>query len=93
MHGGAGTFLGTIAAGGRSLVRRSAPKNARSLVASKAGIAVFDTDPASLRNAIEQILIDKDIKATARQVAAEIAAMPHIEAATDELLALAAGVA
>jgi UDP:flavonoid glycosyltransferase YjiC (YdhE family) len=69
------------------------PQNARSLVASKAGIAVFDTDPASLRNAIEQVLIDKDIKATARQVAAEIAAMPHIEAATDELLALARGVA
>ena len=69
------------------------PHNARSLQASEAGIAVFDTDTASLRNAIERVLIDKNIQAKARQVAAEIAAMPDIEAATDELLALAREVA
>ncbi len=65
------------------------PHNARSLQASGAGIAVFDTESSTLRSAIERVLADKDIQAKARQVAAEIAAMPDIEAATDELLALA----
>ena len=95
-HGGAGTFLGTLAAGLPQVVVpmfADQPHNARSLQASEAGIAVFDTDTASLRNAIEQVLIDKNIRARARQVAAEITAMPDIEAATDELLALASEVA
>ena len=91
-HGGSGTFLGTLAAGLPQVVVplfADQPHNARSLQASGAGIAVFDTDTATLRNAIERVLVDKDIQAKARQVAAEIAAMPDIEAATDELLALA----
>jgi MGT family glycosyltransferase len=91
-HGGAGTFLGTLAAGLPQVVVpmfADQPHNARSLQASGAGIAVLDTDTATLRNGIERVLVDKDIHAQARQVAAEIAAMPDIEAATDELLAWA----
>ena len=63
------------------------PHNARSLQASGAGIAIFDTDTATLRNAIERVLVDEDIQRKVRQIAAEIAAMPDNEAATDELLA------
>ena len=91
-HGGSGTLLGTLAAGLPQVVIpmfADQPHNARSLQASGAGIAVFDTDTATLRSAIERVLVDKDIQAKARQVAAEIAAMPDIEAAADELLALA----
>lgn len=91
-HGGSGTFLGTLAAGLPQVVVpmfADQPHNAQSLQASGAGIAVVDTDTATLRNAIERVLVDKDIQTKARQVAAEIAAMPDIEAATDELLALA----
>ena len=95
-HGGSGTLLGTLAAGLPQVVIpmfADQPHNARSLQASGAGIAVLDTDTATLRNAIEQVLVDEDIYAKARQIAAEIAAMPDMEAATDQLLALASGVA
>ncbi len=91
-HGGAGTFLGTLGAGLPQVVVplfADQPHNARSLEASGAGIAVFDADPATLRGAIERILVDPDIRAKARQVAAEIAALPDIDEATDAVLAAA----
>jgi UDP:flavonoid glycosyltransferase YjiC (YdhE family) len=62
------------------------PHNARSLEASGAGIAVFDTDTATIRNAIDRVLIDDDIHANAGQIAAEIAALPDVEAAAEQLL-------
>ena len=90
--GGPGTFLGGLAAGFPQVVVplfADQPHNARLLQASGAGLAVFDRDAATLRTAVERVLIDEKIQGKARQVAAEIAAMDDIEAAADELLAMA----
>ena len=92
-HGGSGTFLGALAAGLPQVVVplfADRPNNARSLDASGAGIAVFDTETTGLRSAIERVLVDDDIRGAAKKVAVEMAAMPDIQDAVEELLVLAA---
>ena len=88
-HGGSGTFLGALAAGLPQVVVplfADQPHNARSLDASGAGIAVFDTETTGLRSAIERVLVDDDIRGAAKKVAVEMAAMPDIQDAVEELL-------
>ena len=92
-HGGSGTVRGALAAGLPMVVvplGADQPHNARRVAAVGAGIALPDPDPARLRAAIERVLADESFTRSARRIAAEIAALPPIEAAVAALVALAA---
>jgi UDP:flavonoid glycosyltransferase YjiC (YdhE family) len=93
-HGGAGTVLTALAAGVPQLVVRGAGDrrtNAELLAARGAGIAADLTDisPALL----ERVATDAALTAAAREVAAEIAAMPHPDELVPVLTRTAARVA
>jgi UDP:flavonoid glycosyltransferase YjiC (YdhE family) len=77
-HGGAGTLLTALAAGVPQIVVRGSGDrrvNAEVLAARGAGIAadLSDLSPAQL----ERLVGDASLTAAAREVAAEMAAMPH----------------
>ncbi len=63
------------------------PVNARHLAEVGAGIAVFTPDAPSMQAAIERVLSEGEIRASACRIAAEMAAMPSIGEAVDALLA------
>ena len=65
------------------------PANARSVEASGAGIAVIDGTADAVREALQKVLSDPTYRSKARQIAAEIAALPSIDEAADALLAMA----
>lgn len=89
-HGGSGTILGGLAAGVPMVVAplfADQPENARQIEEAGAGIAVFTPDESSLRAAMERVLADTEMRANARRIADEMAAMPSIDDAIDALLA------
>jgi UDP:flavonoid glycosyltransferase YjiC (YdhE family) len=89
-HGGSGSVLAGLALGLPMVIASlfaDQPRNARAVEAAGAGIAVFDPDPASLRAALERVLSDAGLRDGARRIAAEMAAMPDMDAAVDALLA------
>jgi UDP:flavonoid glycosyltransferase YjiC (YdhE family) len=92
-HGGAGTLLTALAAGVPQLVVRGSGDrrvNAEVVAARGAGIAadLSDLSPALL----ERLVGDASLTAAAREVAAEMAAMPHPTEVVPELEQLAARV-
>ena len=92
-HGGSGTVLGSLAAGvPMVVVPRFAdqPQNACGVEELGAGVAVFDPDASKLGSALERVLADPSMRAAARRIAEEMAAMPSIDAAVDTLVGLIA---
>ena len=90
-HGGSGTIIGALAAGLPMVIApimADQPHNARRVAAVGAGLAVPDADAAALGAALERVLSDPEIRAGAARMAAEIAAMPDMDAAIDAMLAL-----
>ncbi|MGY1795232.1 glycosyltransferase [Geodermatophilus sp. SYSU D00525] len=89
-HGGAGTVLTALAAGVPQLVVRGAGDrrtNADLVAARGAGLAV---EPGGITSALLARLVgDPALAAAAREVAAEIAAVPDPAAVVPDLLALA----
>ena len=101
-HGGSGTTLGALAAGLPLVVVplfADQPENAHRVAAVGAGIAVepdpekadepirSHVDPVALRAAIEEVVGDGAYGRTARQLAAELHALPSTEAALTTLAA------
>jgi UDP:flavonoid glycosyltransferase YjiC (YdhE family) len=91
-HGGSGTVVGGLAAGLPLLVApvgADQPHNARRLAAIGAGLAVDAPDPAAMAAALRRLLHEAAFRERARTLAAEIAALPDVDAATAAMLALA----
>jgi hypothetical protein len=94
-HGGAGTTLGTLAAGIPLVV---APLGADQFVqadrvaAARAGIAVTPIRPGALADALTSVLGDPSFRDNARKIAAQIAALPSpADVASDLAAALGNG--
>jgi UDP:flavonoid glycosyltransferase YjiC (YdhE family) len=86
-HGGAGTTLASLAEGiPLVIVPQGAdqPRQAERVSAVGAGIAV--TSPADVPSATQRCLEDPAIRAAARRIAGEIAAMPAPAEAVDDLV-------
>jgi UDP:flavonoid glycosyltransferase YjiC (YdhE family) len=91
-HGGSGTVRGALATGLPLVVLpfgADQPYNAQRIAAVGAGLALDNPDVAALRAAVQRVLIDTDLRAGAKNMAAEIAALPSLEQAVDELITLA----
>jgi MGT family glycosyltransferase len=91
-HGGSGTVRGALAAGLPLVVvplGADQPYNAQRIAAVGAGIALANPDASALRNAIERALSDAALRAAARRIADDIAALPPLERAIDALEAIA----
>lgn len=91
-HGGAGTVLGSLAAGLPLVVTplfADQPANARSVAASGAGIAVADGTAGDVRAALQQVLAEPAYRQRAGQIAEDIAALPDMDAAARALIAIA----
>lgn len=65
------------------------PYNAQRIADVGAGLALPAPDLASLRAAIERVLVDPELQAGAKKMAADIAALPSLDDAVDALVALA----
>ncbi len=90
-HGGAGTVLGTLAAGLPMVVTplfADQPANARAVDASGAGIAVMDGSADALRAALQKVLSHSSYRKAAASIADEIAGLPGIMDAVDSMLSL-----
>jgi MGT family glycosyltransferase len=92
-HGGAGTMLGALAHGlPLLLLPQGADQhhNAERVVAAGAGVSVAPAQatPATIARAVDTLLGDASLRAGARRVAAEIAAMPGPDSAVAHLQAL-----
>jgi UDP:flavonoid glycosyltransferase YjiC (YdhE family) len=88
-HGGSGTLLGGLAAGLPMVVAgmgADQPHNGRLVARAGAGLALTKPDAGALRAALQSVLETPSIRAQAQKLAAEIAAMPTIESAVDQLL-------
>jgi len=88
-HGGSGSLLGGLAAGLPMVVAgmgADQPHNGRLVARAGVGLALTKPDAVSLRAALRSVLETPSIRAQARKLAAEIAAMPTIESAVDQLL-------
>lgn len=91
-HGGSGTLLGGLAAGLPMVVAgvgADQPHNGRLVVRAGAGLSLSKPDAGALRAAIRSVLETPSIRAQAQKLADEIAAMPAIERAVDQLLEIA----
>lgn len=87
-HGGSGTLLGGLAEGLPVVVLplfADQPLNGRNVEAAGAGVALVDPDAASLRSAIERVLVDDGMRTAARRIADEMATMHSVDEAIDEL--------
>jgi UDP:flavonoid glycosyltransferase YjiC (YdhE family) len=87
-HGGAGTTRLALAAGAPSVVLpgfADQPRNAERVAALGAGIAIRDVD--ELGAAVRRVLAEPSFGAAAGRVAAEVAALPPVEAAPAALFA------
>jgi len=88
-HGGSGTLLGGLAAGLPMVVAgmgADQPHNGRLVARAGAGLALTNPDAGALRAALQRVLETPSLRAQARKLADEIAAMPSIESAVDQLL-------
>jgi UDP:flavonoid glycosyltransferase YjiC (YdhE family) len=93
-HGGSGTVLGALAAGVPMVITplfADQPANAASVAASGAGIAVVDGTADDIRAALQQVLGDPSYRQRAGEIAAEIGALPAMDAAVGALLGLVKG--
>ena len=91
-HAGSGTVIGGLAAGLPFLAAplgADQPDNARRLAAIGAGLAVDAPDAAAMAVALRRVLEEPSFRSRSRGVAAEIAALPDVDAAVDAMLALA----
>jgi UDP:flavonoid glycosyltransferase YjiC (YdhE family) len=91
-HGGSGTVLGALAAGIPMVIAppfADQPHNARSVAATGAGVAAFTPAAVSIRDGVEKLLATPEMRIAAGRLAAEMAALPDIDAALDMFLALA----
>jgi UDP:flavonoid glycosyltransferase YjiC (YdhE family) len=82
-HGGSGTTLGALAAGLPQVIVplfADQPENARRVAAVGAGV-VAPPEPAALREAVVEVLADPCYGRRAREIAAELAALPPADAA------------
>jgi UDP:flavonoid glycosyltransferase YjiC (YdhE family) len=89
-HGGSGTLLEGLAAGLPLVLTPLGGDqldNARLVEDAGAGITLLEPDPSSLANALARALNDQGLRARARDISDEIAALPGIDAAVDALLA------
>lgn len=87
-HGGAGTVLAGLAHGIPMVVTpisADQPSNARLVTEAGAGSTLVQPDVASLRAAIEQALVDPEMRAAAAHIAHEMSAMPSIDDAVCEI--------
>jgi hypothetical protein len=87
-HGGSGTLLGGLAEGLPVVVLplfADQPLNGKNVEAVGAGLALLDPDASSLRSAIEHVLVDDGMRAAARSIADEMAAMHSVDEAINEL--------
>jgi UDP:flavonoid glycosyltransferase YjiC (YdhE family) len=80
-HGGAGTMLGTVAAGLPQLVLPQGadqPYNAMAIQRAGIGLALANDEqiPGAIESAVGKLLPDCQERETAKSVAAEIASMP-----------------
>jgi UDP:flavonoid glycosyltransferase YjiC (YdhE family) len=94
-HGGAGTTLAALAAGVPMAVlpiSADQPLNARLVAAHGAGLALEGgvAEAAALGGLVEELLRDRRYGDAARGIAAEIAALPPVDAAVDTIEELAA---
>lgn len=90
-HGGSGTTRHALAAGVPSVIFPAfadQPRNARRVAELGAGIALDSLD--GLASAIRRVLDDPSYREAAARVAAEVAALPPVDAAPDALRALLA---
>jgi UDP:flavonoid glycosyltransferase YjiC (YdhE family) len=88
-HGGSGTLLGGLAAGLPMVVAgmgADQPHNGRLVARAGAGLSLTKPDVGALRAAIQSVLETLSVRARAQKLADEIAAMPTIESAVDQLL-------
>ncbi|MEO5767671.1 MAG: glycosyltransferase [Polyangia bacterium] len=91
-HGGSGTVRGSLAAGVPMVVvpqGADQPHNARRIAAVGAGLALPNSDSASLSAALVRVLADPDFARAARRIADEIAVMPPIDTAVAAMVAMA----
>lgn len=87
-HGGAGTLLAGLAHGVPMVVTpmtSDQPENGACVEAAGVGICLTEPDVPSLRASIERVLSDPSIRSAAGKTAAEIAALPDVDDAVDEL--------
>ncbi|MEH6648347.1 glycosyltransferase [Sulfitobacter sp.] len=87
-HCGSGTLIGALAAGLPSIavpLFADQPSNAEQIEKIGAGVAVFDLDVASLQNAIMRVLDDDSFRVSSERCAKEIAVLPTIEDAIEEM--------
>ena len=92
-HGGSGSTLMAMAAGMPLAVVplfADQPQNARRVAALGAGIAL-EADVAGLRDAVTALLTEPRYRAAAGEVAAEIAALPPVDAVVELLEDIARG--
>lgn len=96
-HGGLGTMYASFAAGVPQLVLPAAAgpalANARTIAARGAG-AIVEMDaatPATLKPAVEDVLVNQGYREASREVAAEMAAMPAPAKVVEQLEDYAAG--
>jgi UDP:flavonoid glycosyltransferase YjiC (YdhE family) len=90
-HGGSGTLIAGLAAGLPVVVvpmGADQPHNGRLVTAAGAGITLQKPDARALRAAIEVALDQPELRRSAQQIAAEIAAMPTTESAVDLMIAM-----
>lgn len=88
-HGGTGTLLGALAAGLPLVVvpfGADQPHNAQLVARAGAGFALSNPDAGTLGLTIQRLLDAPTLRQKAESLAAEIAAMPTIDDATDALL-------
>jgi UDP:flavonoid glycosyltransferase YjiC (YdhE family) len=90
-HAGSGTVIGALGAG-RPIVAAPVgadqPGNARRIAALGAGLAVEAPDAGAMAGALGRVLGEASFAARARALAEEIAALPDLDAAVDEMVAL-----
>jgi MGT family glycosyltransferase len=90
-HGGSGTTRLALAAGVPAVILPAfadQPRNARRVAELGAGIALDSLD--GLADALRRVLTEPSYRAAAERVAAEMAALPGIDAAPETLRALLA---
>lgn len=91
-HGGSGTVLGGLSAGIPRVIAplfADQPHNARSVERTGCGLAVFTPDAASMHGTVARVLATSAMRDATGRVAAEMAALPDVDAAVDRFLTLA----
>jgi UDP:flavonoid glycosyltransferase YjiC (YdhE family) len=87
-HGGAGTVLAGFAHGIPMVVTpisADQPSNGRLVEKAGSGAMLLQPDATSLRAAIEQALVDQEMRAAAARVALEMSVMPSMDDAIREI--------